>query len=956
MAVVWLARDLKHDRAVAIKMLRPELAAAIGAERFRREIKLTAGLQHPNILPLHDSGDAAGLLYYVMPFVEGESLRERLAREGALPVADALRLAAEIGAALGHAHRHGIVHRDVKPENVLLADGRALVADLGIARAGGGSARLTEAGMSLGTPAYMSPEQGAGDAVDERTDQYALAVVTYEMLAGEPPFTGPTAQSLMAKHVAQPAPSIRTTRPAVPEHVDAALRRALAKAPADRFGSIADFVDALEHAPAQGGPRGSTPWRSSSRRTAVVIGVLGTIVAGLVVMRWLAARHADAAPIDPNALAVMPFRVDGADPSLHYLGDGMVDLVAVKLPGGGGLRAVAPRATIAAWRSLSKGTDEDPAVAVARRLGAGLVLDGSVVGTPSRVTLNAALRDVTQGISLGAGEVSGPADSLAALVDRLVVEVLASRSGVTMQQLAGMSSVPAFREYLAGVAAHRAARYAEAIRHFDGALQEDSTFALAALAAVPSSWRLGDVPIGAYAERAFRMRGRLHGADSIMLRALLGDTMPDDRTILGTIADLEQAVAAMPDRAEAWFELGDRQLHFGALNDYPDAVPRAKRSLQRALALDSSYAIAVDHLLMIALHDRDSAAAAGLAPLYRRTGNRGDRSGAFDWMLAKVLGDTAALRQIATRIPSMPRASLEWLSVMPLLEAGASDVGVMAVAQLVRDASTVGEVRAATNRARVVMLNAGHPQEAEAATRRWVEAGGPPILADFARVVAARYWDGDSAAGEAGLRHLAAAPSQADDPARDARGWHACALGLGGMAAADSRAVADAAARFRRLLDGAPSHETQDDNRRLCAAVLDAALAVAARRDDARVLLARADSIYIHSIAGIYWYYGIAMSRLHAAIGDEVEALRLLRRRTVAVESPNDIALLSSVMREEGRLAAVTEDTSGAVRAYRHYLALRADPDPELVPQRDSVRAALDTLMAEPQSNLSAQR
>jgi serine/threonine-protein kinase len=954
MAVVWLARDLKHERPVALKVLRPELSAVIGADRFRREIRLTAGLQHPNILPLHDSGEAAGFLYYVMPFVEGETLRDRLAREGALPTADAVRLAGEIGGALSHAHRHGIVHRDVKPENVLLADGHALVADFGIARAEGGE-RLTETGMAIGTPSYMSPEQGAGDVTDERSDQYALAAVTYELLAGEPPFTGPTAQSVMAKHVAQPAPSIRTTRPAVPMHVDVALQRALAKQPADRFADVADFVDALLHAPALETVAGAVPRRGRAGRSAMLATAFAAIV--LALGWWLTHRGGwEDAAYDADAVAVVPFRVEGADPSLGYLGEGMVDLVAAKLPGGGGLRAVAPRATLAAWRSETTGGAGDPARAVARRLHAGLVLDGSVVGAPSRVTLSATLRDAASGASVGSGQAIGPADSLPVLVDRLVVALLAGRSRVTSQQLAGMSSLPALREYLAGVAAHRAARYDEAVKHFDAALQEDSTFALAALAAVPAAWRQSDPGgIGVIEARAFRMRTRLQGADSIVLHALLGDTVPDRRTILGTIADLEQAVAVLPDRVELWFELGDRQLHFGVLQDYPDALPRAKRSLERALALDSAYGIAVDHLLLLALHERDSFAAARLAPLFQRTGSRGDAEGAFDWLLAELLNDSAAMREVRARIPSMPTASLFWLGAMPQLETGGIDVSTMAVAQAERNASTVGEARRVALAARALALNAGRPTAAERASQRAVESGGPPAFIDFVRVVAAHFWDGDRAAGEAALHRLATTPGDPRDQANDAPGWSACAEGLQGVATDDADRVARAAARFRALSRN-PVPEPTADNRRLCASVLEAALAVSSRRADAPARLAYADSLFIFSPVSVYWYYTLVVARLNVALGDPAAALHILRRRWVGVDGNVAIALLSPGMREEGRLAEMLGDTAGAIRAYRHYLSLRAEPEPALVPQRDSVRATLGALLGEPRTDLSPPR
>jgi hypothetical protein len=250
MATVYLAHDLRHSRNVALKVLRPELAAVIGAERFLNEIKTTANLQHPHILPLHDSGEVDGTVWYVMPLVEGESLRDRLNRETQLPIDDALTIAREVASALDYAHRHGVVHRDIKPENILLHDGRAVVADFGIALAVSkteGSTRLTETGMSLGTPFYMSPEQALGEkTVDARTDVYALGAVLYEMLVGEPPFTGPSAQAVLAKVMSAPAPSAATLRSTIPSGVDAAIARALAKLPADRFRSAADFAAALQ--------------------------------------------------------------------------------------------------------------------------------------------------------------------------------------------------------------------------------------------------------------------------------------------------------------------------------------------------------------------------------------------------------------------------------------------------------------------------------------------------------------------------------------------------------------------------------------------------------------------------------------------------------------------------------------------------------------------------------------
>jgi serine/threonine-protein kinase len=237
MATVYLATDVKHQRQVALKVLRPELAAALGHDRFLREIETTANLRHPHILPLYDSGEAGEFLFYVMPYAEGESLRERLDREKQLPVDEALRIAREVAGALGYAHERGVIHRDIKPENILLERGHAVVADFGIARAldSAGADKLTQTGMAIGTPDYMSPEQSAAEPLDARSDLYSLASVLYEMLAGEPPYSGSTAQAVVAKRLVEPVPRVTTLRESVSPVVEEALLRALAKTPADRF-------------------------------------------------------------------------------------------------------------------------------------------------------------------------------------------------------------------------------------------------------------------------------------------------------------------------------------------------------------------------------------------------------------------------------------------------------------------------------------------------------------------------------------------------------------------------------------------------------------------------------------------------------------------------------------------------------------------------------------------------
>jgi Tol biopolymer transport system component/tRNA A-37 threonylcarbamoyl transferase component Bud32 len=307
MATVYLAQDLKHHRKVAVKVLRPELAAVIGADRFLSEIRTTANLQHPHILPLFDSGAADSFLYYVMPYIEGISLRDRLSREKQLPIGDAVRLATEIAGALDYAHRHGVIHRDIKPENILLHDGSALVADFGIALAASkAGTRMTETGMSLGTPQYMSPEQAMGEReLDARSDVYALGCVTYEMLTGEPPFSGPTAQAIVAKVMTAEPVEMTTLRKTIPADVADAVHIALQKLPADRFASAAEFAAALRGGSGGTSTRTMTP-RAPSHRQAAGRGARwrqrvpwGVAALAVCIAAWLGLRR-------PAPAAVMP--------------------------------------------------------------------------------------------------------------------------------------------------------------------------------------------------------------------------------------------------------------------------------------------------------------------------------------------------------------------------------------------------------------------------------------------------------------------------------------------------------------------------------------------------------------------------------------------------------------------------------------------------------------------------
>ena len=390
MATVYLGRDLKHHRAVAIKVLRPELAAVLGPERFVREIEIAAGLTHPHILPLHDSGEADGFLYYVMPYVEGESLRDRLNREKQLPVDDATQIAREVASALAHAHSRDVVHRDIKPENIMLVAGQAVVSDFGIARgiSKAGGEKLTATGVSVGTPIYMSPEQaagGGGGQLDGRSDIYSLGCVLYEMLAGQPPFTGPTAESVLHQHLVADPPHITAIRGAVPSSVEAMVRRALAKAPADRFTTAAQFADALAAAavtvrePTSGPP--PTPRRV--RRGVAIAALVGAVivVAALAARRWLAGSKETAV----QSLAVLPLADLSMDSTRGYFADAMTDLMITHLARSPYLRVTSRTSTLR-YRGGQKSIPE-----IGRELNVDLVVEGSVVRDGQRVRITAQL-------------------------------------------------------------------------------------------------------------------------------------------------------------------------------------------------------------------------------------------------------------------------------------------------------------------------------------------------------------------------------------------------------------------------------------------------------------------------------------------------------------------------------------------------------------------------------------
>jgi serine/threonine protein kinase/Flp pilus assembly protein TadD len=451
MATVYLAKDRKHDRAVALKVLHPELSSSLGPDRFLREIKVAARLNHPHILPLHDSGEASGFLYYVMPYVEGESLRSRLNRDGKLPLDEALYLARGIAGALDYAHRHQVVHRDIKPENIMLHEGEAMVMDFGIAKAVSVAAgdTLTQTGMMVGTPAYVSPEQAAGEAViDGRSDQYSLACMLYEILSGKKAFMGATAQQTLSRRFTDPVPSIRKVEPTVPDEIEEALTKAMSKEPRERYSTSGEFAKALVW------PKVSTPSDMTTVKQAAA----------------------------PKSIAVLPFADMSPERENGYFTDGMAEEIINALTTIKALR-VASRTSSFAF----KGTTEDIRQ-VGKKLDVATVLEGSVRKAGNKLRITAQLVNVADGYQLWSQRYDRDMEDVFAIQDEIAQNIVkALRVILSEDEKRAIEKVPtvnveAYECYLRGRQFFHQFRKQSiefARQMFNKAIEIDPTYALA---------------------------------------------------------------------------------------------------------------------------------------------------------------------------------------------------------------------------------------------------------------------------------------------------------------------------------------------------------------------------------------------------------------------------------------------------------------------------------------------
>jgi serine/threonine-protein kinase len=661
MATVYLAEDLKHHRRVAIKVLKPDLAAAVGAERFLREIEIAASLHHPHVLPLYDSGEADGFLYYVMPYVEGESLRDRLSRERQLPIDEALQIAREVADALSSAHSRGIVHRDIKPENILLEEGHATVSDFGVARAISGAAgeRGTERGTTVGTPAYMSPEQAAGEEkLDGRSDLYSLGCVLYEILGGDPPFTASTPQAVLARKLADPVPSLRVVRESVPDELEEIVNRTLARAPADRFATASQLVDALSRVAAvPAGPRTTIMVRGGKRRRRVLLGVIVAVAASTaIVIRLLLSNDVGFRERDWIVIADLDNKTD------DVVFDRSLDNAFTTALAQSRYVNVFPQAQIA--QTLSRmgreGTeplDVETAREVAQRENVKAVVTLEIVQLDSTYVLTSNLLDPATGASVQAQSVRAVGQASVLLALDSLARLLRADLGESLDDIqeravllpqATTSSLEALKKFADGSGAWSEGRFLEARALWHEAVALDSNFAWAhAMLGAAYTWT-NDVLRGEEEfARASALLDRLTDRERLWVRSLIAGWQGNRGE---AIRLLRTYLQQYPDDRNAWFNLG-RQLQLQGRS------AEALEAYRRVLSLnENDQAAFVNSALMYDDLERYDEAIASFQRAFElnpsdETRVSGDLNRIYGFVYAKR-GDTARARATFSKMLS----------------------------------------------------------------------------------------------------------------------------------------------------------------------------------------------------------------------------------------------------------------------------------------------------------------
>jgi serine/threonine-protein kinase len=969
MARVFVATDRALGREIVIKTLPSELFGVDAIERFKREMRLAARLQHPNIVPLLTAGEVETIPYYTMPLVDGASLRERFQR-GPLAVAEAIAVLRDMARALSAAHAQGIVHRDIKPENVLLTRGAALITDFGVARAlseatHGGNGFQTGTGIAVGTPAYMAPEQFAADpTVDQRADLYAWGIVAYEALTGAHPFAGTTGRSLLQAHLTQVPARVDTVNSSVPRSIADIVAQCLAKDPADRPRS-ADAVSAvLDAVPTlDATPTPSVAARSRRREVGIVIGAALLVVAATGA--WWFTRQ-DSATGNEQRIAIAPFRVGGAAPSVHYLREGLADLMAPQLASIPGVETPSVRVMFAKWREIGGSAEADLEVDQARkaaqRAGAGQLVLGEVVGTDAHVIITARLVRVADGRELQPARVEGRADSAGVLATQLVASLLSLRDGGTLDRVRAVitANPAALVPYLKGEQLYRRGAYAEAVRSYAEAYAQDTTFALAALrTAMANGWSTGAPAPGDWTGRAWAMRDRLHGLDSLSLQVWAGygwpvAAYPRRETMARRFRDAERS-----NSAEIWYQAGDNLVHAGpSLGDSTFAT-KALDAFRRAEALDSTFAPALEHQAdLYIVTRRDTAAARAALARQARLDSLGDFFMVTRMRLALQLdpahlvdgmrtivraGNAGAVQTFVAITSAFDQPKLDYPAQMRTVHAALETLrreGLDPAAQpMSRDQAPSFAVQLGFVAHR---LNTG-----EGRTMKFVvRSPDEQLQAHAVNLLSALLWDGDSLVAQRSADSLTAwwrsyTPQGNVSAAASAM----FALGMRALDRGDTASAERARTQLAtmRSANGQLSPTAVAD-----AAILGSYLAVARKQPAARAELERLDSLLIDgsSISGPLSRLpgNLIAAKLWQVLGDDRRAAAAASRQDWTTYSP---VFASAFMRESARIAERLGDREKAIRLWRSYLALREHAVPALQQELPDIRARLAKLEQE---------
>lgn len=958
MSRVFVALEHALGRRVVIKTL-PEDATlgTSAAERFRREILTAARIEHANIVPVLAAGDIAGTPYFVMPWVDGDSLRQLLQRER-VPLPQAISILRDVARALAAAHAQGVVHRDIKPENILLSGGAARVTDFGVAKAlsvatqsPATNAGMTGLGISIGTPAYMAPEQLAADpALDHRADIYAWGLVAYELLSGHYPFEGLSGAALLQAQLGTNPPALAQRDPSIPAGVSGLVVRTLLKDPANRPQSATELIAALDDAHSSSTRAGvGEQKRPTSRTIGLLVGAVAVVVVAGVGI-WRALKPAPTT--DEGVIAVAPFHVSGSE-QLRYLREGIADLMVPQLASIAKVKPSSARQMFASWKrvagSMDTDLDDDGMLKAASAIGAGQVIVGSIVSTGPNILINAQLRRVRGNSVVHSDTVMGVVDSVVAMTARLTAKLLLVSDGASAARLTEvMRAKPAaITAFLNGERNYRSGRYNDALKQFAESYAADSTFPLVPLRIhTVNGWMLSDAIAGPWVQRALAHRAQLTGSDSLLLEAYADPALPR-----GTppVANMQRVwdIALRANSAEVWYVAADQYFHNGYSVGVTDAMDKALDGFKRAEAIDSTYVGGIEHQTMLYLTRGDTANARAAERRQARIDSTGDYFIVSNTHLRMSVANPSELAALAHEIAvKPPRVAatvggfLYSLSTVFTVPPAMTIVDSVLANPNIASSLSVGS--AEYGLLRDALYNTGRVAEAQQFVARDTSR-----IAVAEVVLASLYWDGDTAAARRGAARI----GQQSKSGRDTTGTVsstlprlALALALWSLDQGDSvtsRKVLEELRAYRApATDVSLGYPTQIYSR-----LLETRMAVKARAPNAKALLAGLDSAIVatprldrrdvRSIANLM------VAGMWAEVGEPNNAYIASRRRDVQVATP---VFATTFLRLRADAAEKIGKKDEAISALQAYVELRRKADAPLQADVQAARARLKAL------------